>query len=295
MQGSTTARSSISDLNLDWRGEVVPDSSLILYAYHRWGETCVDHLLGDFAFAIWDAHKHHLFCARDHMGVKPFYYYSTDGLFAFASEIKALFCVPGIPRNTNEKTLAFRLAEIDPDPAATSYLQIHRLPAAHAMTVSLSGLRIYPYWSLDPRHEIHFETDEEYENAFRTLFIDAVRCRMRSSHPLGSELSGGLDSSSVVCVARHLLRQENRDHKALSLHTFSAVFDKVPECDERTYINYVLSEGNLTPHFIYLSKKACFLVWRIESGTLKNLHFIRIQAPMRPCIRMPEIPESALF
>lgn len=240
----------ISDLNLKERKEVIPDSSLIMYAYQRWGESCVDHLLGDFAFAIWDAHKHHLFCARDHMGVKPFYYYSSDGLFAFASEIKALFSVPGIPRNMNEKTLAFRLAEIDPDPAVTSYLHIHRLPAAHAMTISLSGLQVYPYWSLDPRNEIHFETYEEYENAFRTLFADAVRCRMRSSHPLGSELSGGLDSSSVVCVARHLMHQENYVHQPLPLHTFSAVFDKVPECDERTYINYVLSGGDLTPHLI---------------------------------------------
>lgn len=246
----------ISDLNLEGRGEVIPDSSLIMYAYQRWGESCLDHLLGDFAFAIWDAHKHHLFCARDHMGVKPFYYYSSDELFAFASEIKALFNVPGIPREVNEKTLAFRLAEIDPDPAVTSYLDIRRLPAAHAMTVSPSGLRIYPYWSLDPRHEIHFETDEEYENAFRTLFTDAVRCRMRSPPPLGSELSGGLDSSSVVCVARHLMRQENRDHQALPLHTFSAVFDEVPECDERTYINYVLAGGDLTPHFIYPEQKS---------------------------------------
>ena len=241
----------ISDLNLSQQSEIIPDSSLILHAYQHWGESCVDHLLGDFAFAIWDAYKQHLFCARDHMGVKPFYYFRSDEFFAFGSEIKALFCVPGIPREMNEKGLAFRLAGIDDDPVITSYLHIHRLPAAHAMIVSLSGTRIHRYWSLNPDSEIHFGTDEEYENAFRTIFTQAVRCRMRSAFPVGSELSGGLDSSSVVCVARHLLRQENSDHQLHPIHTFSAVFDEVPECDERTYINYVLKGGDLTSHFIY--------------------------------------------
>ena len=116
--------------------------------------------------------------------------------------------MPGIPREVNEKGLAFRLAGIDYDPSITSYLHIRRLPAAHAMTVSPSGTQIHRYWSLDPDREIHFETDEEYENAFRNIFTEAVRCRMRSAFPIGSELSGGLDSSSVVCVARHLLQEE---------------------------------------------------------------------------------------
>ena len=239
----------ISDLHLGQQGGIIPDSSLILYAYQRWGESCVDHLLGDFAFAIWDAHQQHLFCARDHMGVKPFYYFHSDELFAFASEIKALFCVPGIPREVNEKSLAFRLAGIDYDPAVTSYLHIHRLPAANTLTVSPSGTRINRYWSLDPHREIHFDTDEEYKNAFRTLFTEAVRCRMRSAFPIGSTLSGGLDSSSVVVIARHLLHQG--DTPLRPLHTFSAVFDEVPECDERTWIQYVLAGGDLTPHFIY--------------------------------------------
>ena len=241
----------LSDLHLNQESGIIPDSSLILYAYQHWGESCVDHLLGDFAFVIWDAHKQLLFCARDHMGLKPFYYFRSDECFAFASEIKTLFFVPGIPREVNEKALAFLLAEIYDDPAITSYLHIHRLPAASAMTVSLSGIRIHRYWSLDPHREIHFGTDEEYEDAFRTIFTEAVRCRMRSAFPIGSELSGGLDSSSVVCVARHLLHQEKNECQIRPLHTFSAVFDEVTECDERTYIQYVLAGGDLTPHFIY--------------------------------------------
>jgi len=240
----------ISDLNLDQQSGTLPDSTLILHAYQNWGESCVDHLLGDFTFAIWDQHNQYLFCARDHMGVKPLYYFRSDEFFAFASEIKALFCVPGIPREINEKALAFRLAGFDYEPEITTYLHICRLPAAHTMIVSQSGTRIHRYWALDPHREIHFETDEEYENAFRTLFAEAVRCRMRSVFPIGSELSGGLDSSSVVCVARYL-QHEDSDIQHSPIHTFSSVFDQVPESDERHYINQVLAGGDLVPHFIY--------------------------------------------
>jgi asparagine synthase (glutamine-hydrolysing) len=239
----------IADLSLSQQEAIITDSSLILYAYQRWGESCVDHLLGDFAFAIWDQDKQHLFCARDHMGVKPFYYYRSGEIFAFASEIKALFCVPGIPREINEKGLAFRLAGVDEDLGITCYLGIHRLPPAHTMIASQSGTRMHRYWSLNPDREIHFETDEEYEAAFRTIFTEAVRCRMRCAFPVGSTLSGGLDSSSVVVIARHLLLKGETPHR--QLHTFSAVFDEVPECDERAWMQYVIAGGDLIPHFIY--------------------------------------------
>jgi Asparagine synthase (glutamine-hydrolyzing) len=177
------------------------------------------------------------------MGVKPFYYYLSKDIFVFASEIKALFSVPGIPREINEKGVAFRIAGVDPDPGITSYRHICRLPAAHTLAISASGPHLHQYWSLDPHHEIRFESDAQYEEAFRTIFTDAVRVRMRTSFPLGMELSGGLDSSSIVCTARHLHQQEKGDMIPFPLHTFSAVFDEVPICDERRYIDAVLAGG----------------------------------------------------
>lgn len=228
-------------------GKVITDSQLILKAYEQWGERCPEKLLGDFAFAIWDRRKQVLFCTRDHMGVKPFYYYQSDRVFAFASEIKALLCLPEVPRRLNEVRVADYLVPILEDKVITFYKDILRLPPAHTMTVSRHGMSVRAYWSLDPMREIRYNSDAEYAEAFRDIFTEAVRCRLRSAFPLGSMLSGGLDSSSIVCVARKLLKENG--HRGL--HTFSAIFKDVPECDERPYINSVLAQGGLEPHYVH--------------------------------------------
>ena len=237
----------ISALSLDDRpSEKITDSQLILAAYEKWGEACPEHLLGDFAFAIWDGRKQVLFCARDHFGVKPFYYYSSKQAFVFASEIKALLCLPEVPHQLNEVRIADYLASMLEDKSITVYQDILRLPPAHTLTVSCGrGLRLNSYWSLTIGSELQLNSDEEYANAFREVFIEAVRCRLRSAFPVGSHLSGGLDSSSVTCVARNLL--EERGSK---LHTFSNIFDDVPECDERLFIKPVLAQGALIPHYV---------------------------------------------
>jgi asparagine synthase (glutamine-hydrolysing) len=229
------------------------DSHLILRAYERWGERCPEHLLGDFAFAIWDDERRALFCARDHMGVKPFYYYRSDTLFAFASEMRALFCLPEVPRRPHEAQIARYLASVQDDRASTFYEDILRLPAAHALAVTSGRAHLSPYWSLDAVREVHYDTNEEYERAFRAIFTEAVRCRLRSAFPVGSQLSGGLDSSSVTCVARDLFRQGgiNESTPSLPLHTFSALFDDVPQCDERTFINAVIDQGDCAPHYVH--------------------------------------------
>lgn len=235
-------------LDITTTTNAVTDSALILAAYERWGDGCVQHLLGDFAFAIWDADRESLFCARDHVGVKPFYYYRSDRLFAFASEIKALFCVPEVPRKINEPEIAYYVVSDYGDPTVTAYRNIHCLPAARAMTISARGTDVRRYWALDPSRTIRYDTDEEYEQVFRELFTEAVRCRLRSAFPVGAELSGGLDSSSVVCVARDLLRREGAP---TSLHTFSATYADVPQCDESAYRRPILSGGDLIPHDVH--------------------------------------------
>ncbi|HEY9875190.1 MAG TPA: lasso peptide isopeptide bond-forming cyclase, partial [Candidatus Obscuribacterales bacterium] len=208
--------------------EKITDSQLILSAYEQWGENCPEQLVGDFAFAIWDRRKQVLFCARDHFGVKPFYYYSSGQSFIFATEIKALLCLPDVPRRLNEVKVADYLASPTDDTAITFYKEIFRLPPAHRLTVSHEGITLQSYWSLDPSRELRLGSDEEYASAFRKLFTEAVRCRLRSAFPVGSMLSGGLDSSSITCVARQLLAGD----KNSQLHTFSAIFDKMTQCDE---------------------------------------------------------------
>ena len=127
----------LSALRIDRPHEEVCDSELIIEAYKKWGERCPERLLGDFAFAIWDGRNRRLFCARDHMGVKPFYYYRSYRLFAFASEIKALLCLPDVPHKLNEVQIAdYLLDNYYEDKAVTFYEGILRLPPAHVTSVS---------------------------------------------------------------------------------------------------------------------------------------------------------------
>jgi asparagine synthase (glutamine-hydrolysing) len=227
--------------------EKVTDTQLILAAYEEWGEDCPQHLLGDFAFAIWDAREQKLFCARDHFGVKPFYYYhQTTQSFFFASEIKALLCLPQVPSRINEVRIADYLALMMEDKAITTYEDILRLPPAHSMVVTTSGVKLWSYWALDPHREIKMDSDAAYAEEFRKIFTKAVACRLRTAFSIGSHLSGGLDSSSVTCVARKLLA-ETGDKQ---LHTISNIFDEVTECDERPFINAVLEQGGLIPHYV---------------------------------------------
>jgi asparagine synthase (glutamine-hydrolysing) len=240
-------RELITALGLSQAPSQITDAEIILASYMQWGERCPEKLLGDFSFAVYDKGAQHLFCARDHMGVKPFCYYRAGEIFAFASEIKGLFCVPEVPRKLNEVRVADYLTLMMEDREITFYQGILRLPAAHTLTASKKKVTLRRYWSLDPTRELHYDSDESYVKAFRGLFTEAVRCRLRSAFPLGSHLSGGLDSSSVVCTARELSSSEGCPR----LHTFSAIFDNVPESDERSCIDLIVNQGGIEPHYVY--------------------------------------------
>lgn len=250
-----------ADARIDNRAELIDalniqdppqttDSQLILAAYEKWGEHCPERLVGDFAFAIWDERKQLLFCARDHFGVRPFYYYRSDRLFVFGSEVKALFCLAQVPRRLNELQVGYHLTMTIEDNAATFYRDVFRLPAAHSMIVGRDEVRLWQYWSLDPAQELRLASDDAYAEAFRELFVEAVRCRLRSAFPVGSLLSGGLDSSAVTCVARDLLAQNGHQR----LHTISGLYQERPQCDERPFIQVVLERGDLAPHFTQIDR-----------------------------------------
>lgn len=223
----------------------VSDGLLILRAYQRWTTSAPERLLGDFAFAIWDQQRQWLFAARDHFGVKPFYYYSSPGLFAFATEIKALRALPGVPSRLNELRVADHLVAQRYDTWSTFFQDILRLPPGHQMVISREGVKLSRYWSLDPARELRLRSDGEYAEALRALFAEAVRCRLRRAFPAGSMLSGGLDSSSVTCMARRLAQEG----EPARWHTFSAIHDLVRACDESEHIAAVLAQGGFEPHF----------------------------------------------
>ena len=226
------------------------DDALAFACFRRWGADCAERLLGDFSFAIWDGANRRWFCARDPMGVRPFFYAVTPLRFAFASEIKALLQLPGLDRRINERRVLDHLSEgLSSDPEATFYEGIRRLPAGHALTVTTDRTELRDYWRLDPAVELSLPTNDDYAAAFRTQFTESVRCRLEGPKPLGAMLSGGLDSSSITCVARNLLRESGNG----PVHAFSAVFPGLPEdrrrvIDESPWIDAVACSGHIISH-----------------------------------------------
>jgi asparagine synthase (glutamine-hydrolysing) len=224
------------------------DAELVLRSYACWGEDSPRRLLGDFAFAIWDARRKQLFCARDHVGVRPFYYHCTDSRFIFGSEIRAILAPPDIPRRLNEsRVVDFLVEELERDDReSTFYKDILRLPAGHLLIVGPNRFTKRDYWNLKASPQLNLGSIQEYGDAFREVFLKAVGCRLRSSHRVGSTLSGGLDSSSVACTIRDKLGSELKE----PLHTISLVDADESKCGETPFIKEVLSGGGLVPHII---------------------------------------------
>ncbi|NOT46203.1 MAG: asparagine synthase (glutamine-hydrolyzing) [Acidobacteria bacterium] len=233
------------------RSAEITDSEIILRAYDKWGESCATKLLGDFVFVIWDAKLQKLFCARDSMGVKHFYYYyKPNALFAIASEVKALFCLPEIPKRLDETYIGDILILNHQDKEDTPYEGIKRLPANNALRIDENGLKVWQYWYPSSKSKNRFRTSDNYEEEFRATFAEAVRCRLRSINLTGSLLSGGLDSSSISCVASRHLEQAGRP----PLETFSAVFPSIakvdPRIDERHFIDSVVGHIRCNQNFV---------------------------------------------
>src|ERR1700678_141623 len=180
------------------------DSELILRAYAVWGEHCVEHLRGDFAFAIWDAGKKLLFCARDHFGVKPFYYAEPGELFLFSNVLDCLRQHPDISEDLHDAAIGdFLLFGLNCDEATTTFRDIRRLPPAHCMTVSAEGLRIRRYWSAPTSGRIRYKQPEDFAEHFQILLQAAIADRLRTDR-VGILLSGGMDSATVATTARDL-------------------------------------------------------------------------------------------
>jgi len=225
----------------------IGDSEIILAAYEQWGEQCPEKLLGDFSFVIWDRCKQQIFCARDHFGIKPFYYYQSSDTIAFASEIKALLSLSFVPKQINNQGILDHLTLNLGMKVNSAYENIWRIPPAHTLVISDNKEKTSrQYWSLNPEVEIQMASDADYEAAFLEIFTEAVRCRLRSALPVGSHLSGGLDSSSIVCIARDLLKEAEKP----PLHTFSSGYPTVPKSDERDFFDAVIQAGDVVPHYI---------------------------------------------
>jgi asparagine synthase (glutamine-hydrolysing) len=188
-----------------------PDAELILRSYSVWRERCVEHLLGDFAFGIWDASLRRLLCARDHMGVKPFYYASLGHCVIFSNTLDCVRLHPLVSEHLNDTAIAdFLLFNLNQNKATTTFADIQRLPPAHLATSSASGLRLQRYWRLPIDEPIYYRRPEDYVDCFRGLLRTAVGDRLRTNR-VGVLMSGGLDSTTLAASAHYVLSRRSGD------------------------------------------------------------------------------------
>ncbi|MEK6715953.1 MAG: asparagine synthase (glutamine-hydrolyzing), partial [candidate division NC10 bacterium] len=210
------------------------DTEVILHLFEDEGEACVDRLRGMFAFAIWDARRRRLFLARDRMGKKPLYYWHRDGLFLFASEIKALLCHPAVSRALDPDAFHHYLAFGYTPTDRSAFAGIAKLPPAHTATLADGSLTLRRYWGL-PRGDSLAPPQggvPELAARVRHELREAVRLRLESDVPLGVFLSGGIDSSAVVASMREVTGQR--------IATFSIGFGQAtPSFDELPYARMV--------------------------------------------------------
>ena len=199
------------------------DTEVLLTAYLQWGVGMVRRLNGMWAFAIYDFRSDVLFCSRDRFGIKPFYYAAVHGALLFASEVKALLAVArSLAQLDAEAVSKFLRASIVGQVPQHYCRGVRRLPAAHNLIVTRGGSRLERYWDY-PRainRDISFETACE---RFRELLIDSIRLRMRSDVPVGTTLSGGVDSSTIVSLLRTFYKGE---HHAFTARFPDAAYDE---------------------------------------------------------------------
>src|SRR5215475_4050882 len=179
------------------------DTETLLKAWEEYGEDCVHHLRGMFAFAVWDARSRLLFAARDRLGIKPFYYYLDQEQFAFASEIKSLLEIPAIPVEVDTAALADYLRHGYTLTPHTLFRDVRKLPPGHSITVQRKGITIRRYWEV-PLEEPRKISEREAIEEFGSMLDQTIRMHLLSDVPVGVFLSGGLDSSSVVAVMSRL-------------------------------------------------------------------------------------------
>ncbi|MET3661670.1 asparagine synthase (glutamine-hydrolyzing) [Aquamicrobium ahrensii] len=219
------------------------DTEVLLQLYEEYGPDCVNHLNGDFAFAIWDAKRRRMVLARDRMGVRPLFYTWRQGRFYFASEVKALFAVPGVEARLDPVALDQIFTLWAPIAPRTSFRGISELPPGHLMIIEDGEADTRPYWALsfpdsgDEDDRPHGELVEE----LRTLLEDSTRIRLRADVEVGSLLSGGLDSSMITAIAARMAPGR--------LRSFGITFED-PEFDESAWQQTMADALGVTHHAV---------------------------------------------
>jgi len=217
------------------------DAQLLLEAYSRWGTECGAHLVGDFAFVVWDERSKRLLCARDPLGVRPFYYQLTGQTLRFGSQIASV-----VHNNSDDAYDMDFLADYSVSGLSltdsTPFRGVRQLPPGHSLIVENGGVTIEQYWDFCTTPDM---PPKDYVDRFLELFREGLQCGIGDDATVWAELSGGLDSSSIVAVAHRLFEDKGRQ---LSTITFG--FDEAKLSDERSWSQLVLEQYKTQAHFI---------------------------------------------
>ena len=239
------------------------DTEVILHAYEEWGMECLSRFNGMWAFAILDLKKKRIFCSRDRAGVKPFYYLYDGKRFCFASEIKALMKIDGFEIEPNEQMIAdYLFIGLLDHTRETFFKNIYQLRPGEYLLFEGNQLTVQSYWDIEG-NEVHLPRVSDYAEQFRSLLQDSIRLRLRSDVPIGSCLSGGLDSSSIVCLANQLMFNGlSIDTRVVGERqkTFSSCFEE-PAYDERKFIEEVIRRTGAEKNYVFPDEKDFLNDW----------------------------------
>ncbi len=226
------------------------DTEVVLNSYIEWGEECLNKLNGMWDFAIWDRKEKTLFCSRDRYGIKPFYYYIDSTMLIFGSEIKQILSC-GINREVNDDIVYdFLVFNFVDHTEKTFFKNVQRLQAGHNLTVKNNTVKISRWYNLPENNTTDLKGEKLYDELYSLLY-DSVRLRLRSDVEVGSCLSGGIDSSAIVCIMHDILLNEG---KSDIQKTYTACYDD-PSIDERPYVEEVIKQTNSAKYYLFPNSK----------------------------------------
>jgi asparagine synthase (glutamine-hydrolysing) len=247
LDNASALRRELSVVNGGRQDDVESSANLVLKAFVRWGESFAEHLVGDFGFALWDAKRPRLLLARDPFGIRPLYFLRDDGELWWSNEISLLLSLTSRSFELDEEYVAGYLT-LTEEPSRTPYGEIVSVNPGCVVIIAQDHVRTLRYWSPEPKRAIRYRSDAEYEEHFRELFSDSLRCRLQARGVVTCELSGGLDSSSIVCLADRLIRGGCTEAKRLE--TASFLYDESASSDEREFISEVIKKTGVANHRI---------------------------------------------
>lgn len=240
----------ISDLRSELEADPT-DVAIVAVAFDRWQTDCFRHIVGDWAVSVWNPEQRELIFAIDYMAVRHIFYYLKRDRIWWSTDLAPLVLLSGDKFHIDDDYIAGYLAH-DPNAHLTPYREIREVPPGQFARICDGTARVQRFWRFSPKSRIRYKTDAEYEDHFRHVFRCSVRRRLRSDSPILAELSGGLDSSSIVCMADDILAKEGAPTPCIDTVSY---FDKTePNGDDWIYFPKIEEKRGKTGHHIDASK-----------------------------------------